>query len=42
MVVVEEGSSLVGKEVETIVSRLIQTPAGKMIFTELKKELAYN
>lgn len=37
MIVVEEGLNLVGKNVDTIVSRLIQTAAGKMIFTEIKK-----
>lgn len=36
MVVVEEGAELVGKEVETEVSRLIQVAAGRMIFVKLK------
>ncbi len=35
MVVVEEAKNLIGKTVDTVVSRLIQTPAGKMIFTML-------
>lgn len=36
MIVVEEGAELVGKEVETIVSRLIQVAAGRMIFVKVK------
>jgi uncharacterized protein YacL len=34
MIVVEEGSSLVGKEVKTEVTRVIQVAAGRMIFTK--------
>ncbi len=37
MIVVEEGADLVGREVETEVSRLIQVAAGRMIFVKLKK-----
>lgn len=36
MIVVEDGADLVGKEVETEVSRLIQVPAGRMIFVKIK------
>lgn len=35
MIVVEKGSSMVGKKVDVTVSRLIQTPAGKMVFSTL-------
>ena len=35
MVVVEEGDSLIGKTVDVEVKRLLQTDAGKMIFTTL-------
>lgn len=34
MIVVEDGSELVGKEIETQVSRLIQVAAGRMIFVK--------
>ncbi|OGC50738.1 hypothetical protein A2716_01730 [candidate division WWE3 bacterium RIFCSPHIGHO2_01_FULL_40_23] len=34
MIVVEGGSDLIGKEAEVIVSRILQTPAGKMIFAK--------
>lgn len=34
MVVVEDGASLVGQEVKVEVTRLLQVPAGKMIFTK--------
>ncbi len=36
MVVVENGAELVGKEIDTEVSRLIQVPAGRMIFVKIK------
>lgn len=36
MVVVEEGRRLVGKKVEVIVSSILQTSAGRMIFTKPK------
>ncbi len=36
MVVVENGANLVGQEVKTEVSRVLQVPAGKMIFTKAK------
>jgi uncharacterized protein YacL len=35
MIVVEEGSSLIGKEAEVTVSRVFQTPAGRMIFAKV-------
>lgn len=34
MIVVEDGASLVGKDVKTEVTRIIQVPAGRMIFTK--------
>jgi uncharacterized protein YacL len=36
MVVVEEGRRMVGKKVETVVTSVLQTSAGRMIFTKLK------
>lgn len=38
MIVVESGDKLVGKEVDTVVSRALQTVAGKMIFVSPKDE----
>lgn len=38
MIVVEDGAELVGKEVNTEVSRLIQVAAGRMIFVRVKRE----
>lgn len=37
MIVVEEGANLIGKAVEVVVSRSIQTAAGRMLFTKLKE-----
>ena len=37
MIVLEEGADLVGQEVETEVTRLIQVAAGRMIFVKLSK-----
>lgn len=37
MVVVEDGADLVGKDVETEVTRLIQVAAGRMIFVKVSK-----
>lgn len=34
MIVVEGGSELIGKEAEVVISRVIQTPAGKMFFAK--------
>ncbi len=34
MIVVEDGATLVGQEVKTEVTRVLQVPAGKMIFTK--------
>lgn len=36
MIVIEDGGSKVGSEVPVAVSRVLQTPAGKMIFARLK------
>lgn len=38
MVVVEKGKKLVGEEKTVVVTSVLQTPAGKMIFTELGEE----
>ncbi len=37
MVVVEEGRRLVGKKVDVLVSSVLQTSAGRMIFTKIKE-----
>jgi uncharacterized protein YacL len=36
MVVVENGRSLIGSEVDVTVSSLLQTESGRIIFTKLK------
>jgi len=38
MVVVEEGRRLVGKKVDAMVTSVLQTSAGRMIFTKLKEK----
>lgn len=38
MVVVEEGRRVVGKKVDTIVTSVLQTSAGRMIFTKLREK----
>jgi len=38
MVVVEGGRGLIGKEVSVVVSSVLQTPAGRIIFTHPKAE----
>jgi uncharacterized protein YacL len=37
MVVVEEARRLIGQEVKTVVTSVLQTPAGRMIFTKIAK-----
>jgi uncharacterized protein YacL len=37
MIVVEDGRRLIGQEVRVIVSSVLQTPAGRMIFTKIEK-----
>lgn len=37
MIVVEDGKNHIGKEVDTIVTSVLQTAAGKMIFVKIKK-----
>ncbi len=37
MVVVEEGRRLIGQDVEAVVTSVLQTQAGRMIFTKLPK-----
>ena len=39
MVVIEKGKQHIGKQVEVIVTSVLQTTTGKMIFTELKEEM---
>lgn len=38
MVVVEHGKKMIGREAAVIATSVLQTPAGKMIFTQLKEE----
>jgi len=38
MVVVEHGKKMVGQEATVVATSVLQTPAGKMIFTELKED----
>lgn len=38
MIVVEEGKKFIGREVKVVVTSVLQTSAGKMIFTKLKEE----
>jgi uncharacterized protein YacL len=38
MVIVEGGKKYIGREVETTVTSVLQTPAGRMIFTSLKEK----
>jgi uncharacterized protein YacL len=38
MVVVQQGRKKIGEEVMVVATSILQTPAGKMIFTELKQE----
>lgn len=38
MIVVEDGATKVGKEIDTEVSRVLQVPAGRMIFTKISKD----
>ncbi len=42
MVVVEKGKKYIGRETEIIVTSVLQTTTGKMIFTELKQEANKN
>jgi uncharacterized protein YacL len=39
MVVVENGKERIGQEVEAVVTSVLQTTAGRMIFTRLKDEM---
>jgi TRAM domain len=41
MVVVEGGRSLVGQTVDVVVTKILQTAAGKMIFARARGELAH-
>ena len=36
MIVVENGRRYVGKQVEVVVTSILQTPAGRMVFARLK------
>ncbi len=42
MVVVEKGKKYIGKETEIVVTSVLQTTTGKMIFTELRQEANKN
>jgi uncharacterized protein YacL len=37
MIVVEDGRRLIGQEVRAVVSSVLQTPAGRMVFTKIEK-----
>ncbi|MBQ6686010.1 MAG: TRAM domain-containing protein, partial [Firmicutes bacterium] len=37
MIVVEEGKKLIGKTVDVLVTSVLQTSAGRMIFAKIKK-----
>ena len=37
MVVVEDARRLIGQEVKVVVTSVLQTPAGRMIFTKIEK-----
>jgi uncharacterized protein YacL len=37
MVVVEEGRKLIGQEIKVVVTSVLQTPAGRMIFTKISR-----
>jgi uncharacterized protein YacL len=37
MVVVEDGRRFIGQEVKVVVSSVLQTPAGRIIFTKLER-----
>ena len=38
MIVVDNGKDKIGKSVEVIVTSILQTPAGRMIFTQLVED----
>ncbi|MCJ7745535.1 MAG: PIN domain nuclease, partial [Actinobacteria bacterium] len=38
MVVVEQGKKKLGSEVTVVATSVLQTPAGKMIFSDLREE----
>ena len=40
MVVIEKGKQYIGKQAEVIVTSVLQTTTGKMIFTELREEIS--
>lgn len=42
MVVVENGRNFIGKKLEVVVSSILQTSAGRMVFTMLKDESLRN
>ena len=37
MIVVEEGKKMIGKTVDVLVTSVLQTSAGRMIFAKIKK-----
>jgi uncharacterized protein YacL len=42
MIVVDNGMSKIGKEVRVVVTSILQTPAGRMIFTQMVEEMEKN
>jgi len=42
MVVVDDARHLIGKKVDVVVTSVLQTTAGRMIFTKLKEQAAVN
>ncbi len=36
MIVVEDGQKYVGQDVDVVVTSILQTPAGRMIFTRIE------
>jgi uncharacterized protein YacL len=39
MFVVEDGESFIGKRVEVVVTSMLQTSAGRMVFGRVRKEV---
>jgi uncharacterized protein YacL len=39
MIVVEEGEKYIGKRIEVVVTSMLQTSAGRMVFGKIKKEV---
>ena len=41
MIVVEDGEAFIGKRVEVIVTSMLQTSAGRMVFGRIRKEVRH-